>query len=380
MLFAIGKKTNMSSKSDASTKILGFKYQEMVALKESFEAKDGTKIYLECLGDVSDGKTSKEIKHSVNDGKKLIDTHIDFWKTLSNIITEYDTFRFYDKFILHTTAEIKLGSIFENWKYLNKSDKKNKIIAVKSNDTIKAYYDNVKAFDKKKLENFLDKFEIKDNQKSAKEYYKKILLEHPAVTSHISLKNREEFICYLIGYISLQLVNTTDYIWEIVIDSFRENSRSFANRYKIEDLKFPISNAKADSVTKDNFYFVKVLENIKYELKIGKSMDNYLKASDSQLKMIQARTSLSENLENYDDDIKDIVLELKDSHNDKLKEDSDIREKTKRFFDDSINQISLKTKIEGITNTRSYYPKGRLLHNIEIKAIDINLNSKDESN
>jgi hypothetical protein len=37
---------NMSSKSDASTKILGFKYQEMVALKECFEAKDGTKIYM----------------------------------------------------------------------------------------------------------------------------------------------------------------------------------------------------------------------------------------------------------------------------------------------------------------------------------------------
>lgn len=34
----------MSSKSDASTKIVGFKYQEMVALKECFEAKDGTKF------------------------------------------------------------------------------------------------------------------------------------------------------------------------------------------------------------------------------------------------------------------------------------------------------------------------------------------------
>jgi hypothetical protein len=39
--------------------------------------------------------------------------------------------------------------------------------------------------------------------------------------------------------------------------------------------------------------------------KIGKSMDNYLKASESsQIKMIKARTSLCENLDNYDDDIK----------------------------------------------------------------------------
>lgn len=370
----------MSSKSDASTKILGFKYQEMVALRECFEAKDGTKIYLECLGDVSDGKTSIEVKHSINDEKKLIDTHIDFWKTLSNIITEYDTFRFYDKFILHTTAEIKTGSIFEKWKDLSKSDKKKKIIAVKINDTIKAYLDNVKSFDQIKLENLLDKFEIKDNQKSAKEYYKNILISHSAIKNIIREPNREQFLCSLLGYISFELIASKTYVWEIDIDSFRENFQSYANQYQIEDLKFPISKVIADITVKDNFHFVKALENIQYELKIGRSMDNYLKASDSLFKMIETRTSLCENLDNYDDDIKDIVLELKDSHIDQLREESDTNENSKRFFDDSINQISSKTKIEGITNTRPYYPKGRLLHNIEIKAIDINLNSKDESN
>lgn len=369
----------MNSKSDASTKILGFKYQEMVALKECFEAKDGTKIYLECLGDVSDGKTSTEVKHSIKDDKKLIDTHIDFWKTLSNILKEYDTFRFYDKFILHTTAEVKQGSIFEKWNDLNKSEKLNKIIAVKSNDNIKSYLDIVNAFDKKKLEIILSKFEIKANQESAKEYYKDILLEHPAVTSHIESKNREEYICFLFGYISLQLINSTDYIWKIVIDSFRENSRAFANRYKIEDLNFPISEATADISTKDNFHFVKILENIQYERKIGASMRNYLKASESQMKMIEARTSLSENLDNYDEEIKDVILELKDSHLDQLTDKCDTKEKSRRFFDDSISQISSRTTIEGVRNIRSYYPKGRLLHNVEIKSIDINIKSEDES-
>lgn len=175
----------MSSKSDASTKIVGFKYQEMVALKECFEAKDGTKIYLECFGDVSDGKTSTEVKHSTDVGKKLIDTHIDFWKTLSNIITEYDTFRFYDKFILHTTAKIKEGSIFEGWVHLDKSEKEKKINAVKSNDTIGEYYDNVTSFDQESLQNILEKFEIKDNQKSAKDYYKDILLNHIAIINMV---------------------------------------------------------------------------------------------------------------------------------------------------------------------------------------------------
>ncbi len=369
----------MSSKSDASTKILGFKYQEMVALKECFEAKDGTKIYLECLGDISEGKTSIEVKHSINDDKKLIDTHIDFWKTLSNIITEYDKFRFYNKFILHTTAEIKMGSILDEWEKLEKSDKKRKILGVKPNEKIKAHYANVKDFDKKELENLLDKFEIKDKQLSAKEYYKNILLEHPAVTNTIAPKDREEFICSVFGYLSFQLVTGKNYTWTIDIDSFKDNFRAYSKKYQIDDLSFPISNATKDSVSKTNFHFVKALEDIGYDRKIGRSMDNYIRASESRIKMIETRTSLCENLDNFDDEIKDFTLELKDSHIDQITEQCDTKEKSKRFFDDSLMKVSSKTKIEGVTNTRSYYPKGRLLHNVEIKAIDINLKSEDES-
>ena len=369
----------MSSKSDASTKILGFKYQEMVALKECFEAKDGTKIYLECLGDVSDGKTSTEVKHSIKDDKKLINTHIDFWKTLSNILTEYDTFRFYDKFFLHTTAEVKKDSIFKKWNDLNKSEKLKKIIAIQSNDTIKSFYDNVIAFDKKKLENILEKFEIKDNQKSAKEYYKDTLLNHSAIKNIIKEHSREQFLCSLLGYISKELIHSETYIWEIDIDTFRENFQSYANQYQIDDLNFPISTATAVDSTKFNFHFVNELNNIQYQKKIGKAMDNYLKASESQRKILESRYSLSENLDNYDNDIKDVVLELKDSHLDQLTDKCDTKEKTRRFFDDSISQISSRTAIEGIRNIRPYYPKGRLLHNVEIKTIDINLKLEDES-
>lgn len=369
----------MSSKSDASTKIVGFKYQEMVALKECFEAKDGTKIYLECFGDVSDGKTSTEVKHSTDVGKKLIDTHIDFWKTLSNIITEYDTFRFYDKFILHTTAKIKEGSIFEGWVHLDKSEKEKKINAVKSNDTIGEYYDNVTSFDQESLQNILEKFEIKDNQKSAKDYYKDILLNHIAIINMVKEeKNREQLVCLLLGYISKKLIESDNYKWEIDIDSFRGDLQFYAKQFLIDDLKFPISNVTADISSKDNFRFVKALENIGYQIKIGKSMENYLKASDSQFKMIQTRASISENLENYDEDIKEIVLELKDSHIDQLTDSCDEKEKSRRFFDDSIEKVTPKTKIEGVTETRPYYPKGRLLHNLEIEAINVNL--KDESN
>ncbi|MCG8236077.1 hypothetical protein [Tenacibaculum finnmarkense] len=363
----------MSSKFDATTKILGFKYQEMVALKESFEAKDDVKIYLECLGDVSDGKVSTEVKHSIDTNKKLIDTHIDFWKTLSNILTEYDTFRFYHKFIFHTTAEIKIGSIFENWGKLTKEQKLEKIIAINSNDTISLYHSNVLKFNEIELKSVLDKFIIRDKQQSSKEYYQNVLLNHSAIINQINRKDREPFICSLLGFISKELIVSTDYIWNIDILNFRENFRTYANQYQISNLKFPISKINLNSISRDNYHFVKELESIDYNIKIGKSMEHYLKASDSQLKMIETRLSLTENLDNYDDDITEIVTELKDSHIDKLDSTMNLKEKSRRFFDDSIDKVITRTEIEGVTNIRVYYPKGRFLHGIETKSINLNL-------
>jgi len=367
------------SKTDASTKILGFKYQEMVALKECFDAKDGTKIYLECLGDISDGKISTEVKHSIDVNKKLIDTHIDFWKTLSNIINQYDTFRFYNRFILHTTAKIKEGSIFENWNNSSKSEKLSKIKTIKLNNTIDSYYNNIMSFDKSLLEKLLEKFEIQDNQKTAKEYYQEVLINHPVIINSVEEKNREPIICSLLGSISKELITSNSYVWHIDIDSFRDNFRFFMNQYKISELKFPVSNIVASDSDRNKFFFVKALEEIDYERKIGKSMNYYLRASDSQLKMITARSSLSENLENYDEDIKEIVLDLEDSHIDKMVIGIDTKQYSRRFFDESLEKVSSKTKIEGITETRVYYPKGRLLHNIEIKSININLSKQNES-
>lgn len=369
----------MTSKSDASKKILGFKYQEMVALIECFEADDNTKVYLECLGDISDKNISTEVKHSIDEDKKLINAHIDFWKTISNIIDEYDTFRFYNKFILHTTAEIKEGSIFESWNELIVDKKLTNIISIKPNDTIKSYYENVTSFDKVSLKTVLNKFEIRDKQKTAREYYKETLCKHSAVKNIIKEEHREPFLCSLLGYISGELINSENYIWEIDINSFQENFRSHASRYQIEDLKFPVSDINVDSLSKEKYHFVEELEKMDYRRRIGSSMNNYLKASDSQIKMIEARNSLIENLENYDADIKDIVAELREEHVDKLEDATDIKESSRRFFDDSIKEVTPKTKIEGVTETRSYYPKGRLLHNVEIKSVRLNLSKKYES-
>lgn len=55
-----------------------------------------------------------------------------------------------------------------------------------------------------------------------------------------------------------------------------------------------------------------------------------------------------------------------------------MNENSRRYLDDSIEKITLKTKIEGVTETRTYYPKGRFLHNLEIESFNLNLTDESE--
>lgn len=355
------------SKDDASKKILGFKYQEMVALVKCLEAHDDTSIFLECYGDISDNKISIEVKHSIDPNKKLINTHIDFWKTIHNCLENYETYRFYSKFILHTTADIKEDSIFDGW---NEKESKTKIVdvlSIKATNTISDYVAYINNFDKTILENVLDKFVINAKEKSAKDYYIDILCNHPSVINALKKEFRKPFINSLLGYISNKLIEADDFKWEINISSFREQFQSYLNHYKIEDLIFPSSNKNTSDSNENNFRFIQELKDIEYDTKIGSAFKNYIRASDSQLMMIKKRKSLSDALDNFDDDIKELVEENVNIHTDKLRseQDCDLNEKSRRFIDCTEEKVSAKKEIFGVQAVRDYYPKGRLYHCIE---------------
>ncbi len=370
----------MSSQADASTNILGFEYQKMVALQECFGANDGTKIYLECFGDISEENISIEVKHSVNDNKHLTDKHIDFWKTLSNIVKDYETFQYYNHFILHTTAEIQENSIFYDWNNLSKEEKVDKVLSIESNQTIHSYHTRIINFDKDKLASVLDRFKIYDKQPSAKEYYRDILLNHSAVKNAINhIENRERFICSLLGYISTNLIDSDNYKWEIDIDLFRENFQFYLVPYQIKDLRFPKSTKIPSTSEFDNFKFVADLRKINYARQIARAVRYYVQASESQVQMITSRQKLVDVLNEYDSEIEDIALETQERHLDKVDNGSDITQESKEFFNSSIDRVAQKKQIEGVVAVSDYYPKGRLMHTFEQGNVKIDLGSNYES-
>jgi len=359
------------SNTDATTKIIGFQYQKLVALLKSFEAKDHTNIYIECYGDVADDTTSTEVKHSINRSKKLINTHIDFWKTLGNIVDDLSSFSTFSTLILHTTAQIKKDSIFYDWHKLTPKEKSDKVLSVTPNETIRKHYDKVKKCHVAELRKVLDKFVIEHSKYGIKDYYNIEILEHHSIRNAVIEQHREPFVERLIGYIDSILINSedNDYIWKIDIDNFQSVFQSELKKYIIDDYIFPIVK-KQDVIEDDvsNFNFIKRLKEIGYDEMISFATSDYLRAQSSRIKMIQDRWSLSEELDNYDEDVSDEMNLTRVQHNSKIEGidgENYINKKSRELYDDCINKSQSRTSIEGVKGVRDYYPKGRIHFNVE---------------
>lgn len=357
--------------TDATTKIIGFQYQKLVALLKSFEAKDHTNIYIECYGDVSDHSTSTEVKHSINPNKVLINTHIDFWKTLANIVDDIKSFSAYSQLILHTTAKVKDDSIFFNWDTLSSKEKSDKILSITPTATIKKYFDKVKKCKVKDLRKILDKFIIEHSKLDIKPFYEKQILNHHSIINVVAEANREPLIERLMGYIDSMLISSVDndYTWKINVDDFRSVFQSEIKKYVIDDYIFPIVK-KQDVIVEDvnDFNFIKKLKNIGYNDMISYAASDYLRAQKSRIKMIKARWSLSDELDYYDEEIADEINLTRTQHNSKIGDSdnsADIIKKSKSFYDDCINKSQLRVSIEGVKGVRDYYPKGRIHFNVE---------------
>ncbi|WP_299546939.1 hypothetical protein [Seonamhaeicola sp.] len=353
----------------ATPNIMGFEYQNLIALLKCLEAKDHTIIYLECNGDVSDETTSSEIKHSIDPNKTLHETHIDFWKTLGNIAEDYEAFSSYSKLILHTTAKIKEGSIFSNWENLSSKQKADSILKIAPNNTIKKHFDKVKKCNSSELSRLLERFVIEDKQLSIHDLYNEKLLNHVVIINSLEEKNREPLVQRLMGYIDTTLIKSgsNNYIWKINVDDFRSTLQSELKKYQIEDFIFPIISKTEVIGDENEFSFTEKLKEIDYMNMVSFAVNDYLRAQKSRIKMIIGRSNLSGELDLYDEEISESMLWFKAKHIDKLENPNKeiIKEMSKKYYDECLLHVSAKTDIEGVKGVREYYPKGRLHFNAE---------------
>ena len=100
------RKNNSVVSNDATLKIIGFEYQKLWAIKCCLEAEANSTIYIECLGDVCNGNVMLETKHHNSEGH-LTPQSVDFWKTLKNLIVDYEVLvRMFTIYISHNARNL----------------------------------------------------------------------------------------------------------------------------------------------------------------------------------------------------------------------------------------------------------------------------------
>jgi len=279
-------KTVAAPKNTAALSQLGNLYQYLIALKICLESDDGELVNIEQYGDLTTADYNYEIKHHNDPNYALIDTHIDFWKSLSNWVDNRNTLISHSKFILLTSAIVKEDSTFKDWNSSKSDIKHQKILDIHSDikkskyeyKTIQSYLNNIFTFNndysEKELLDVLSKVTIKHSFENAYSLYEN-LLDHTAFL--FSKKNqRSSLVRSLIGFIVEKGILSPQE-WDIEINEFRsflqEQARKSLNN---EVLDFPDVELSTDidEATLEKS-FIKKIADIPYPEKINEAAINY---------------------------------------------------------------------------------------------------------
>lgn len=362
----------MPKKTDATKHILGFEYQKLIALEYCLNAKENQIVYIECYGDIAIDDMTIEVKNHLTK-TYLSDRHIDFWKTLYNLVNnkyEYDSFQ---HFKLHTTSDIKEDSIFYLWNEQSGTEKLNRIKSVKPNKTISEYQNKIFSEQDSNLESILKRLTIDSSCSGVKEKLDEL-------TKHSSLQfirkeiKKVHFIEKMIGYITTKSINNSD-CWNIETNEFRDDMGYFLSDYINDKIIFPKTKKTEVKINKnENFIFSQQMTDTGFHsLKIDRAINDYLRSEISTIKLLQQSVPC-ECLESFIDDLKDEVIDIKLTFIQKVPNNyfPCLKNATIDMYDKclSINSI----EIEGIERIQDYYYRGSIHKLVEDKEFSININ------
>lgn len=346
----------MPERTDATKNILGIEYQKLISLEYCLNSPRNKTVYIEYYGDVATDSETVEVKHHFGDGY-LSDKHIDFWKTLYNLVDDRLAYDAFDSFKLHTTSTIKAGSIFDKWNQLEASDKLTRIMGVTSNETIKTQHARVMLESDDILMAILSKLTIDSSQPKVEEKLDS-LLSHSALQFIPSEHDKADFIDKMVGYITNRAIRNPN-CWEVSINDFRENMSRFLRKYTQGVTAFPVT--KIEEVNRgidQKFLFEKQMYSVGFtERKIDRAVNNYLRADNSKLKMLSTSVS-PETIDNFTDELLDTLIETKEDYRDYLErgELSCVKKASRDMYDKCLDVKNIT--MDGVSGIHGYYFKG----------------------
>jgi len=350
--------------NDATKKLLGFEYQKLIALEYCLNAKKGEHVYIECFGDVQHNNESIEVKHHEGESN-LTSNSVDAWKTLKNLVTEYDKLKSNDRFILQTTQNIPENSIFYGWNQLSKTAKHKKLKDHPISPTSQKYKDvvfNTSIISKLDLLEILQKFVVHSNEPKVDEKLNQIK-DHPTFKT-IQENLRQAAIGVLIQYLVMKAIDDSNK-WEINISDFNADLLFSLSKFTKDYIPFPNVSTpeKNDANLTKGYKFIEKLNAILLKKNdLHQAFQDYVKSEKACEEILRINPTLKDNIMNYEEEINSGLQTEKSAASyhlstDSFKNDFHIKKSQEVYFKCLNNPHN---EISGFNGTQRFFRNGRI--------------------
>lgn len=350
--------------NDSTKKQLGFEYQKIIALEYCLNAKNGEHVYIECYGDVQYGNESIEVKHHEGESN-LTSNSVDVWKTLKNLVVEYDKLKSNDKFILHTTQNISNDSIFYNWNQLKSAAKYKKLNEHSISATSKPFKDvifNTKNISKPDLLGILDKFIINSGEPNVDKKLDQ-LKEH-STFKLITDNLRSAAIGVLQQWIIEKAIDDSNK-WEINITDFNSDLQFSLSRFTKEYIPFPSIKVpeQDDANLVKGYLFIEKLNAISLRKRdLHLAFQDYVRSEEAYEEILKINPTLKDNVIAYEAEINSTIQTEKSAGSYRLSnesfEDNTHIKKSQEVYFKCITDAH--TEISGFNGTQRFFRNGRI--------------------
>jgi hypothetical protein len=256
-----------------------------VAVQKCYELRQGQKLLIEELGDITiENKQQIEVKQ-YSDKDNLTDGHHNFWNTLRNWIDDEKKFdhTLYTSLVLHTTQKFGPKTTISEWNDLD-PDKRLRLLS-HINEKAEAEYKKAKDADPKKnasavlkhqrfvldssreskLKDLIGKVWIEARAKKLPDLYEE--LKQDRVRGILSGK-KDDYLNSLIGFVC-RADKTAGERWEITYEAFEAKLGDLNATYNKETRIFPRQHfsfqESADSSMVCDYLFIRKIKDIKYD-------------------------------------------------------------------------------------------------------------------
>jgi hypothetical protein len=355
--------------NDATSKLLGYDYQKLVALEICLDAKRNEHIWIECKGDVATKDTSIEVKHH---GKphNLSSNSVDVWKTIKNYVTEKELVKGHSHLRLHTTSTVSDDSIFDKWNGLSASKKRTVLLKHSPSETIKDFHALIKKCPATDLKAILEKFSIETGQSTIKEKWEEIKDHSVLITTPESFRDAAVELLY--GYITKAAIDN-EKKWQISINDFQRDVRTYLSKFSTGNTPFPLIPVEDIDLSGETFIFVERMRAVNLKsAAIELALSDYLRAQLSQIELLKMTPTLDDSLREYDDSVLRRMTDAKLSHSNNVEANElNAGEAHKKSRDLYFScKAGAVEKMLGVDGLQKYYRDGRIDHQVEITAFE----------